>query len=326
MVLRILVLAMAIPLGCLAQTVTLGLSSGAASPGSSVTLAVSLNATGATPSTVQWAVQYSTEDFSGVTVTAGPAATESGKTVSCNQQGAGTTNCILWGANATPIANGIIANVRLTVSASTLANSSGVQIVNCLGANPAGNALPGSGQGGSVTILQLITANPNPIPVVSGTTGKTLISWNVANASSVEVHVGSAMGTLFAEGGSAGLAETGDWVGNGTVFVLVDGTTHAVLAATTVTLIGTPTINAYPNPIPVAPGATVGQTTINWNAPGSSSVEVHIVSAIGPLFAEGGSTGSAQTGDWVTNGMVFVLVDATARAVLATTTVKQILP
>jgi hypothetical protein len=52
----------------------------------------------------------------------------------------------------------------------------------------------------------------------------------------------------------------------------------------------------------------------------------HLVSAIGPLFAEGGSTGSAQTGEWVSNGMVFVLVDASTRAALATTTVTQILP
>jgi hypothetical protein len=110
---RILVLA--IPLGCLAQTVTLGLSSGAASPGSTVTLAVSLNASGTSPSAIQWAAQYSTEIFSSATVTASTAVTASAKTVSCNL-GAGTTTCILWGANAEPIANEIIADVQLTVS------------------------------------------------------------------------------------------------------------------------------------------------------------------------------------------------------------------
>ena len=49
-------------------------------------------------------------------------------------------------------------------------------------------------------------------------------------------HVGSAAGALFAEGGSSGSQETGEWVGNGTVFVLVDATTRAVLATTTVML------------------------------------------------------------------------------------------
>ena len=324
MALRTLVLAMAIALSCLAQSVTLGLNSGVGSPGSSVSLALNLSATGVTPAALQWAFEYSAADFSSVTVTAGPAAVGSGKTVSCNQT-AGATKCMLWGMNAAPVANGVVANVLLTVSASTLADSSGVQVVSCLGASPAGTALPASGQGGSVTILQLITASPNPIPVVSGTTGQTIINWNAPNSSSVEVHVGSATGTLLAEGGSTGSAQTGDWVANGTVFVLVDVSTHTVLAATTVTVTGTSTITANPNPVPVAPGATLGQTTISWNAPGSSGVEVHVMSANGTLFAEGGSTGSAPTGDWVSNGMAFVLVDATTHAVLATT-VAQIQP
>src|SRR5208283_1671674 len=166
-----------------------------------------------------------------------------------------------------------------------------------------------------------ITANPNPIPVSPGVTvGQTAISWNAPGSATVEVHVGSASGILFAGGASAGSAQTGDWVGNGMEFVLVDGSTHATLAITTVTLGASgaaPTISANPNPIAAAPG----QTTISWNAPGSSSVEVHIGSATGTLFAAGGSSGAAMTGDWVSNGMVFVLVNAATHATLASTTV-----
>ncbi|MGA7410749.1 MAG: glycoside hydrolase family 44 protein [Bryobacteraceae bacterium] len=170
-----------------------------------------------------------------------------------------------------------------------------------------------------------ITASPNPIPVATGATvGQTTISWNAPGSSSVEVHVGSATGTILGEGTSTGSAQTGDWVTNGMVFVLVDGTTHATLATTTVTLTTgeTATISANPNPIPVAAGVTVGQTTINWNAPGSNNVEVHVNSAAGPVLSGGSSIGSAQTGDWVTDGMVFVLVDATSHAPLATTTIS----
>jgi hypothetical protein len=322
MALRILLLAMAIPLGVLSQSVTLELSSGVASPGTSVTLALNLSATGATPASAQWTLAYSSADFSSVTVTPGPAATDSGKVVTCNQT-PGATTCVLWGMNATPIANGVVANVSLTVSESTIANSSGVRLVNCLAADAAGNALALSGQGGGVTLLQLITANPNPIPVVSGVAGQTTIAWNAPGPSSVEVRVGSATGALFAEGGATGFAQTGDWVANGMVFVLVDATTHAVLASTTVTISGAATITADPNPINLASGATVGVTTVTWNAPGSALVEVHIGSASGTLFAEGGSTGSALTGDWVTHGMVFVLVDAATHALLATTSVRQ---
>jgi hypothetical protein len=169
-----------------------------------------------------------------------------------------------------------------------------------------------------------ITASPNPITVAAGATaGQTTISWSAAGSSAVEVHVGSATGTLFTTGGSTGSAQTGNWVGNGMQFFLVDATTHQTLATTTVTLTtgGTATITANPNPITVPAGATVGQTTISWNAPSSSAVEVHINTATGTLFSGGGPTGSAQTGNWVSNGMTFVLVDATTHQPLASTSV-----
>jgi hypothetical protein len=73
----------------------------------------------------------------------------------------------------------------------------------------------------------------------------------------------------------------------------------------------TSSLTASPNPIPVTGGAAYGATTINWNAPNVSHVEVHIGSPSGPLFVSGGSQGSAQTGPWVADGMTFYLQDVT---------------
>jgi len=78
-----------------------------------------------------------------------------------------------------------------------------------------------------------------------------------------------------------------------------------------------PTMTASPNPIPVTGGASVGQTTISWNAPGYSSIEVHLTTPDGPVMASGGSTGSAQTGVWVADGTRFYLVDASTHTQLA---------
>ncbi len=171
-----------------------------------------------------------------------------------------------------------------------------------------------------------ISASPNPITVPMGVTaGQTTISWNAPTSTTVEIHIGSPTGTLFAAGGPSGSDQTGNWVSNGMSFFLLDGASHAVLASTTVTLVtggGTATISANPNPIPVAPGTMLGQTTISWSAPGSSGVEVHIGSATGTLFSGGRSSGSSQTGDWVSNGMTFVLVDASTHITLASTTVS----
>lgn len=58
-------------------------------------------------------------------------------------------------------------------------------------------------------------------------------------------------------------------------------------------------------------GAVYGTTTINWNAPNVSDVEIHLGSPNGPLFASGGNQGSAQTGPWVPDGMTFYLQDVT---------------
>jgi hypothetical protein len=67
---------------------------------------------------------------------------------------------------------------------------------------------------------------------------------------------------------------------------------------------------AFPNPIPVASGAPK-VTTISWNVPGVDSVEVRVGKPDGSLFAAGGSRGSAQTGTWVSDGMMFFLQDVT---------------
>lgn len=71
------------------------------------------------------------------------------------------------------------------------------------------------------------------------------------------------------------------------------------------------TLTANPNPISLN-GATYGATTISWTAPSSVQyVEVRIGSPSGPLFATGTNTGSAPTGQWVSNGLMFFLQDVT---------------
>ena len=60
----------------------------------------------------------------------------------------------------------------------------------------------------------------------------------------------------------------------------------------------------------------VGATTITWSAPQATRVELHVGSPTGTLFASGGSSGSAPTGPWVTDGMTFYLQDTTGGKVL----------
>ena len=84
-----------------------------------------------------------------------------------------------------------------------------------------------------------MTASPNPIPVTGAAYGTTTISWNALNAASVEIHVDSPNGPLFASGGNRGSQQTGAWVADGTIFYLQDVTGGKALTAnnTLVTLV-----------------------------------------------------------------------------------------
>jgi hypothetical protein len=182
--------------------------------------------------------------------------------------------------------------------------------------------------------LATVTAHSSPVtltatpPFVLSTDGSLFgvvtLNWDVPGARATEIHMNSPSGPLFTYSGQeSGWAATGPWVQEGTTFVLCDVSKSACSPQTAVATlsmhvvddgfstidIGPASMAANANPIIVSPGRIVGSTTLSWNAPGASVVEVHVGSATGPLFSLSGGTGSAQTGVWVTNGMEFFLQD-----------------
>lgn len=170
------------------------------------------------------------------------------------------------------------------------------------------------------------------------------VNWDVPGATKTEVHISSPTGPLFAyTPAEAGWANTGYWVVDGLTFVLCNVSQSACSAqnvAATLTVHVTPdgasTIDsgsaalfANPNPITVAPDQLFGQTTLSWNAPGASAVEVRVGSATGPLFAYTGPQASAPTGPWVADGTTFYLQDVTTGepgTTIGTATVYLTLP
>ena len=68
------------------------------------------------------------------------------------------------------------------------------------------------------------------------------------------------------------------------------------------------TLTGAPNPFtPDLNG--LGQITLTWSAPGASVVEIRVSSPTGTLFVNWANSGSASTGQWVTDGMQFYLQD-----------------
>lgn len=79
----------------------------------------------------------------------------------------------------------------------------------------------------------------------------------------------------------------------------------ALSLAKTVPAMGETTFYASPDPVMAHSGAHP-RTTLRWNSP-AQHVEIRVGSPSGKLFTEGGSSGEATTGDWLTPDLVFYL-------------------
>jgi uncharacterized protein (TIGR03437 family) len=187
---------------------------------------------------------------------------------------------------------------------------------------------------GSANSLVSFSASPNPI-VTTGTLGQTTLTWDATGVQTIEIHIGAPDGQLFVQAGSSGSATTGNWVTDGMTFYLEDvsnGKTPSTVntLATVVVRLGTPqSVTSFTaSEVDLPPGLSAGPSTLTWDAPASKTVEIHVGSATGPLFAQVGPSGSAVTGYWVFPGTTFYLVDVSdpsAPFTLATATpvVKQ---
>jgi sugar lactone lactonase YvrE len=165
------------------------------------------------------------------------------------------------------------------------------------------------------------TANPAPIPLNAGSTvGQTTLSWNAPGYSSLQIF---ANGALFDDVGTSGSVATGNWVGDGLNFSLIDSASGAPLSTVTVHTAaangGPVTFTANPSTITLAAGTNVGKTTLNWNAPRNSGLQIWVD---GALFDAGlPASGSVDTGNWVSDGTSFALVNPATAQTIATVTV-----
>jgi hypothetical protein len=155
--------------------------------------------------------------------------------------------------------------------------------------------------------------------------GSMTLNWTDPGAKLLEVHIGSPSGQLFTrQGGPSGSARASGWVSDGLTFVLCDVSNGACSSQNTVATLtahiasdsqdtvgaggGSPFV-ASPSPIPVAAGQLFGQTTLYFDVPGANTLQIRIGSPTGTLFAQVGASGTAATGNWVSDGLTFYLQD-----------------
>jgi len=156
-----------------------------------------------------------------------------------------------------------------------------------------------------------LTGSPNPFVADSNGLGQITLTWSAPAASSIEIHVNSVAGAIFAAGTSAGSAQTGLWVTDGMQFFLQD-----VSAGEPGTTLTTFTAHAAPPGLPGLPAGTNilissnnGQQ-LTYAVSGASEIEIHLNTPSGTLLAQSTELqATVNTGSWVTNGMRFYLQD-----------------
>lgn len=123
---------------CFGQSV-LSVSSASGAPGGQVTLNLTLNtAYPGSSEGLEWTLNSPSPEVASFTTTAGPAAVSAQKSLYCANQ-----TCLLAGLNSSPLSDGVIATVTLTLSAGATGNLV-VQV-----SNPVEALLDGTG--GSIT-------------------------------------------------------------------------------------------------------------------------------------------------------------------------------
>ena len=188
-----------------------------------------------------------------------------------------------------------------------------------------------------------------PVPGAYLASAGHLLTYSAPGATAVEIHIDKPWGPLLARlSGPSGTAGTGSWEPDGMRFFLQDVSNgHPLTAQYTLAT----AIASYPDyPAPLCPssdgncslqrlptgvlfGATpgvipdpantgLGTTTVFWDAPGYSNLEVHVNAPDGPLFAgSSGQVGVANAGPWATDGMRFFLWDPSSQQTIGIVTV-----
>ena len=133
------------------QAIVVSLQSSSGSPGTSVSLALTMQAANDKPAALQWRLQYSANAVTGINVTAGPTAIASGKEITCSST-AGSTKCILVGLNRSSIADGVFANIVVQLATNVAAASVPIAVVNTLAASSAGDEIAMTSTSGLISI------------------------------------------------------------------------------------------------------------------------------------------------------------------------------
>ena len=148
----LLVGAVATPHLAFGQSVALSIGTGSTLPGSTVSIPVSLTSlSGAQETGVQWQLDYPAAAISNISVSAGSAALNAGKTVTCAPL-PGRLTCVLFGLNQNTLADGVVANLAVTASPTAAPGPIALTPSGLVTTDAGGRSIAGSATAGTLVI------------------------------------------------------------------------------------------------------------------------------------------------------------------------------
>jgi hypothetical protein len=146
----------------LAQSAKLSIGSGSATAGSTVSFPINLTSSGGAQIVgIQWNFSFSA-DITGVTVFAGPSATNAQKSASCSG-----TRCLVFGFNNNVVADGTIAIATFQIATFPSNTTIPFSLTNTVISAASGAAISSSGGSGNISIAAPVTSPPIP-PITAG--------------------------------------------------------------------------------------------------------------------------------------------------------------
>jgi hypothetical protein len=108
---------------------------------------------GALPVALQWTLGYSPVDVSSISATVAGTAATAAATVTCANV-SGAVNCVLYGLDDTVVADGVVAQVTVNLSPTTVDVSTAIPVSGVVASTRVGTAISASGTGTVIAIAQ----------------------------------------------------------------------------------------------------------------------------------------------------------------------------
>jgi hypothetical protein len=270
----------------------LSLDSGSAAPGGTVSLDMHLvSPASSLPAALEWTVSYPPGDVISVNMAAGAGLMAADKTIACNAA-SGSTICLAYGINANWIANGVVAVVTVTLSATAGDSIIPLSMGNTSAAAADGSALPVQATGTQI----LLQSNPTPA---------------VASLSPSTIPAGAAAFTLLVTGSGFVPGSVVNWNGSARPTSFIDSTgLQAAISASDVGSAGTVPVSVS-NPAPGVSSASFPFTVTGSPAtvPSGPPSPLGVVPAAGNGFGQPMTFTFSDPRGWADLNVVNILIN-----------------